>query len=157
MLLGDVLGDGGVLALPASLARMLADDVGAVEHRHPQRRESHPQQPAGKDRGNRVVLEITAQVVVAADLEFLPLDFLEPVARQRSKKRSFFGLENFPPGRVVRSTNFLVDLSNPHRDLRIQIGEVRPNIFAQITDHSLVHNVHCRFRSSLIPIIPSSG
>ena len=107
--------------------------------------------------GNRVVLKITAQVVVAADFQLFPIDFLEPVAWQRSELGGFFGPKDFPPGRIVGSTNFLVDLSHPHRDLRIQIGEVRPDVFAQVPDHTLVHGVHGRFDGSLVASIPNSG
>lgn len=55
-----------------------------------------------KSGGNRVVLEIAAHAVVTSCLELLPLDFLEPVARQRSEKKGFFGLEEFLPGRMAK-------------------------------------------------------
>ena len=62
--------------------------------------------------------------------------------RERPEPFSLFETETFPPRRPIDPANIVIDLSNPLTDRGIQIIETGPHIFCEVTDDSLIHDVH---------------
>ena len=147
----------GVLPLPAGEPGMLADDVVPVEHGDHRRRDPYPQQLASMLERDGVVLRFAGQMVVPPYLHLFPDDIFETVRWERGKLSGLFGFEEFPPGRAVRSAQHPVDLVHPLIDRFVHLGKSRPHVFCEVSDHTLVDDIHRVLGGGLVPGFPGSG